>query len=201
MKNIALAACIGIAIGCVAAPQANATEYDFSINLDSGPNTGTVTGTLDLPFVSGSGSGTGGASSLVLTSIPASFGTLGGGDFVTSWADQVTNTFTVTSGAITSFEFMAVTSGDTSVGDYFGINSTGSSAGSFGGWVLPGDLNELSETASIFGYNYGGAGGVTFSASATPLPSTWTMLIAGFAGLGFFAYRGTRKNAAALAAA
>ena len=37
--------------------------------------------------------------------------------------------------------------------------------------------------------------------SATPLPATWTMLIAGFAGLGFFAYRGTKKNAAALAAA
>jgi hypothetical protein len=35
---------------------------------------------------------------------------------------------------------------------------------------------------------------------ATPLPSTWTMLIAGFVGLGFFAYRGTKKNAAAIVA-
>ena len=35
----------------------------------------------------------------------------------------------------------------------------------------------------------------------TPLPSTWTMLIAGFLGLGFFAYRGSKKNGAALAAA
>jgi len=39
------------------------------------------------------------------------------------------------------------------------------------------------------------------SVSATPLPSTWTMLIAGFVGLGFFAYRGSKKNAAALSAA
>jgi hypothetical protein len=39
------------------------------------------------------------------------------------------------------------------------------------------------------------------SVAATPLPSTWTMLIAGFAGLGFFAYRGSKKNAAAIAAA
>lgn len=31
------------------------------------------------------------------------------------------------------------------------------------------------------------------SVSATPLPSTWTMLIAGFAGSGFFAYRGSKK--------
>ena len=35
----------------------------------------------------------------------------------------------------------------------------------------------------------------------TPLPSTWTMLIAGFAGLGFFAYRGSKKGSVALAAA
>ena len=37
--------------------------------------------------------------------------------------------------------------------------------------------------------------------ATTPLPSTWTMLIAGFVGLGFLAYRGTKKNAAALATA
>jgi hypothetical protein len=37
--------------------------------------------------------------------------------------------------------------------------------------------------------------------TATPLPSTWTMLIAGFVGLGFFAYRGSKKNAAVLSAA
>jgi hypothetical protein len=34
------------------------------------------------------------------------------------------------------------------------------------------------------------------SLATTPLPSTWTMLIAGFVSLGFFAYRGTKKNAA-----
>jgi hypothetical protein len=36
--------------------------------------------------------------------------------------------------------------------------------------------------------------------SATPLPATWTMLIAGFIGLGLCAYRGT-KSATAIAAA
>jgi hypothetical protein len=41
---------------------------------------------------------------------------------------------------------------------------------------------------------------VTYSAT-TPLPSTWLMLLSGFVGLGFFAYRGTKKNSAALAAA
>jgi len=44
------------------------------------------------------------------------------------------------------------------------------------------------------------AGTFAASISATPLPSTWTMLIAGFIGLAFFAYRGSRKNAAVVSA-
>ncbi len=45
---------------------------------------------------------------------------------------------------------------------------------------------------------------ITFDLSnvaATPLPATWTMLIAGFAGLGFFPYRRAYKGAAGLSAA
>jgi hypothetical protein len=41
---------------------------------------------------------------------------------------------------------------------------------------------------------------LTARITATPLPSTWTMLIAGFLGLGFFAYRGSKKGSAAVAA-
>jgi hypothetical protein len=41
----------------------------------------------------------------------------------------------------------------------------------------------------------------TTNVSATPLPSTWFLMLSGFAGLGFFAYRGTKKGSAALAAA
>ena len=55
--------------------------------------------------------------------------------------------------------------------------------------------------ASDFAVRYVGAELVRAAVAETPLPSTWTMLIAGFAGLGFFAYRGTKKNSAALAAA
>ena len=39
------------------------------------------------------------------------------------------------------------------------------------------------------------------TSSATPLPSTWLMLLSGFVGLGYFAYRGTKKNSVGLAAA
>jgi hypothetical protein len=38
------------------------------------------------------------------------------------------------------------------------------------------------------------------TANATPLPSTWLMLLSGFIGIGFLAYRGTKKRAAVLAA-
>ena len=36
-----------------------------------------------------------------------------------------------------------------------------------------------------------------FTLTQTPLPSTWTMMLLGFVGLGFFVYRGTKKNSAA----
>ncbi len=42
--------------------------------------------------------------------------------------------------------------------------------------------------------------GFTVGVAAAPLPSTWTMLLIGFAGLGFFAYRGTKDRSAAAAA-
>ena len=51
-------------------------------------------------------------------------------------------------------------------------------------------------------YNSTGEGSPIFddvTISQTPLPSTWTMLIAGFAGLGFMAYRGRKKVALAAA--
>jgi len=44
-------------------------------------------------------------------------------------------------------------------------------------------------------------GSYTGMLTATPLPSTWTMLIVGFLGLGCFAYRGTKMNVPAIAAA
>jgi len=54
-------------------------------------------------------------------------------------------------------------------------------------WFVTGNA---SPEAEIFG-----------DAAATPLPSTWLMLLSGFAGFGFLAYRRTKKSGAALAAA
>jgi len=62
----------------------------------------------------------------------------------------------------------------------------------------------LGNTASFFN-SYSEPGDfariVTSNTAVTPLPSTWTMMLIGLAGLGFVAYRGTKRNTAALAAA
>ncbi len=57
------------------------------------------------------------------------------------------------------------------------------------------------DTYTIFTQVYGNVQTFTVTASPTPLPSTWLMLLTGFVGLGFFAYRGTKASSAALAAA
>ncbi len=43
--------------------------------------------------------------------------------------------------------------------------------------------------------------GLEATITTTPLPSTWIMILTGFFGLGFFAYRGTKHRSAELAAA
>jgi hypothetical protein len=68
-------------------------------------------------------------------------------------------------------------------------------------------LNGPSFECYSFSCPPGGADGVTTryiatgSAVATPLPSTWTMMLAGLGGLGFFAYRATKNRRPAVAAA
>jgi hypothetical protein len=86
---------------------------------------------------------------------------------------------------------------------------TASTPGFFSGLVLTSDsfdpiswsLSGNTLTVQWGGTDTAGTGIADFSFGTTPLPSTWTMLIAGFLGLGFFAYRGTKKGSAAIAAA
>jgi len=74
--------------------------------------------------------------------------------------------------------------------------------------VLPGGLGTLESitfaaTSTFYGDGEPFLAGVTTSTSLpapTPLPSTWMMLIAGLAGFGFLAYRGSTKRAVSIAA-
>ena len=56
-----------------------------------------------------------------------------------------------------------------------------------------GTANIINGTGAI---SYTGMGSLT----TTPIPSTWLMLLSGLVGLGFFAYRGSKKGAVVLAA-
>ena len=73
----------------------------------------------------------------------------------------------------------------------------GTGPGYYGIWVGDGS-NVAGEGIDVAGY---GGPGDPATVTATPLPSTFTMLMAGFVALGFLAYRGSRKNPAAIAAA
>jgi hypothetical protein len=62
-------------------------------------------------------------------------------------------------------------------------------------------VSQVNISGVASGTGYWLADNVTFNVAVTPLPSTWTLLIAGFLGLGFVAYRGTKETATAFAAA
>lgn len=177
-----------ILLGVMLYLPARAEIYDFSFSGAVGYSTvfGPIAGTVDLPFVGPGGSGTGAAASLTLTSLPAGFGTLAGGDVVTSWVDQIDNTFTVTAGQVTSFLFFAAT-GNTINDNIFCLNSTRTNAAPFGPLYCPSGLNELQGTMATYESNLTGRNGITFSdenAALTPEPGYrifGLLLIAGIA--------------------
>ena len=97
---------------------------------------------------------------------------------------------------------------DVSFGGAFLAEDTGS----YGAWTLNSFLvvaTSNTEKLTFLSVDTSGVGGnpsygneiTNVALFATPLPSTWTMLIAGFIGLGFFAYHGTKKKAASVVAA
>lgn len=165
---------------------ASAAIYQFSSNFTSGPNTGTLTGLIDLAFGGTGANGSGAATSLTITGTPAGIG-LPQGPVATSWTNVVNNSFTVTNGAITSFLFFSITGPGATADTELCLNS-GPSGPGLGSRVCPANLNFLGlGGATEYGFNFNGAQGITFTLlrdNAVPEPATWAMLILGFGVIG-----------------
>ncbi len=144
--------------------------------------------------VGGAGGNSGSSQSLVFSSAVTSFSLLWG-------SPNSDNSITLSNGDVVSYQDSSgyFVDGVQQTSAYPNTTDPGyivtiTSSTPFSSVILSNDIGGF-EVADIG--IAGGAGGV----SGTPLPSTWTMLIAGFLGLGVFAYRGSKKNAAARAAA
>jgi hypothetical protein len=193
--------CVGIAL-CTTlsfAGPASAdilTTYDVNLNFDpsqgdGGPGVGTITGTLIVD-----------TSNLTLTSFDLTESTNTAATFGGGGGTETFTTLNFTNASATS----SVTSGTNPIA--FGgnpyyfisiqstccINAIANFSPGFqfdfptlGGSVQPGNFD-----STTFGGNYL-YGSVTPEISAVPEPSTWAMMILGFAGVGVIAYRRMSK--------
>ncbi len=189
MKSLLLAVS-GIAALLAVSP-AEALTFDFTINNTTGnviafPG-GQVTGQIFGLSANGNGQA---ASEVVVDTVPAGYQTI----FPTPTYPLDTlakntnspfdNSFNVTNGVITFFDYDVGTDTAHSPGNEYALQLL-TSAGCCGSFSFTVEENSSSQIST---------NGLGFFVTPTPLPSTWTMLIAGFAGLGFFAYRSSKKR-------
>jgi hypothetical protein len=158
MRDRLLAA--GVALTLAGAPSAYAGTLSFYFSFSN--ITGSVPGTVTGEVTGLTDNSTSSATNVYIDSYPSALGLSLTTPFDTS-ADQALNSFTVSNGQITGAEYFAV-----GVGSYaLGINHIGG--------------NYLENASGPEVFNGDGLEGVTFT--AIPEPSTWAMLLLGFAGL------------------
>jgi hypothetical protein len=114
------------------------------------------------------------------------------------------NTITLSNGSVISY----VDNASSSSLDGFYINGVLQAGTSLPNTMDPGYIVTISSstfTSAVLTNTIGGfevadisAGSISTDVSSAPLPSTWIMLLSGFIGLGFFAYRGAKKNSQAV---
>lgn len=172
MRDRLLAAGVALTLAGAPSTQAGTLSFYFSFSNVTGSVPGTVTGEITGLADNGSSS----ATNVYIDSYPSALGLTLTTPFDTI-ADSALNSFTVSSGHITGATYFAV-----GVGSYvLGINHIGG--------------NYLENPSGPEVFNGDGFGGVTFT--TVPEPSTWAMLLLGFAGLGYAGYRASRGAAAA----
>jgi hypothetical protein len=175
---------VSVAAMMAVSPAAHAMNFDFSFTND--PGQGNVAGTVTGEIFGLANNATSFPTDVVIDSYPAGITPLPDAPFdIPDYAAMIGKFVTGDGFAVTNG---VIIGGDYQIwGGYFDLN-------------IQGQYNSLvSSDGATRVQNLSGLDGLTFSL-VTPLPSTWTMLIAGFVGLGFFAYRGTKKNFAAIGA-
>jgi PEP-CTERM motif len=175
---------------------ARALTVDFSFTNTIGNVTGTVTGHID-GLTDNSTSAP--ATAVWIDSFPVGLNT--SGTYTTpfnvfDWNPAISNenSFTLSSGIVTDMQFDIVNSTNT---DQLHLNSTACCANG------PTSYFDIGSNNSRYVYTVGplnGADGLQVTAvAAVPEPSTWAMMLVGFAGIGFMVYR--RKSKPVLMAA
>jgi hypothetical protein len=196
-----LPAFLGVAITVGAATQASATIYNYTGSLYDGYGTGDyVTASVDLNC-----SGPCAAGNYIYSSGISSF------SLTTTNSNTDTQLFTLSTGTPGAYSLYV---------DYLTLDNTGQVTN----WSLDLQLNSTNSAIVTYGndngapsnsnagtydYSYSNAYDVytpnvsgTWQVAAVPEPSTWAMMLLGFAGVGFMAYRRSCKDQGlALAAA
>jgi hypothetical protein len=175
---------VSVAAMMAVSPAAHAMNFDFSFS-DNPAEGGTVAGTVYGEIFGLTNNATSLPTDVVVYFYPAGItplptaAPLDINAYAAYLGEHINGSgFTVTNGVITGEDYQIY-------GGYFDLDSGGNSL------VSSNVLTRVQNTDGLAGVNF----------SATPLPSTWTMLIAGFVGLGFFAHRGRKNWPAAIAAA
>jgi hypothetical protein len=194
---------IAISLFFMGALQAD-TIFNFSIspNPAISMSSGTVQGTVDCAFITGSGS-----CGITLTSLPTVYGTLYAGNQVYTWAYVPYNNFVLNSGSLVSAVVLALNYPTWAAAiaanhplDVFSVNTTGANA-AWGEGSAAKYLTSLAQLvpnggAAIIQDDYS-FDGIAFPqpTTSTPEPGAFWLVALGVLLIGYCGWRGFKWNA------
>ena len=175
------ALCAAALLGAIAATPASATTFTFTSVLNGGFDQGLLTGTFDLagPL---NAIWTGPATKLQITAFPTGI-QLPEGMTVTTWAQQITNSFTLNFGTISTYDFMALTAAGSnpSLATGLCLNNVHANLQGGGRGCAQGSV-EIGQKSINYGFRTD-TPLVTF-AQAVPEPATWAAMLLGLGLIG-----------------